>query len=83
MSKNSQQKTLSDAIEDLESLSTEGLTDQITRFKKLIEDFKPQLEKAELEAKKVIDEKPMLTLGLTALLFLIVGFFIGRSGKRS
>lgn len=83
MSKNSHQKTLSDAIEDLENLSTEGITEQITRFKKLIEDFKPQLEKAEKEAKKVIDEKPMLTLGLTALLFLIVGFFIGRSGRRS
>lgn len=62
------------------------LSDQLTHLSELIEEYKPQVEeafgKAEREVKKVIDEKPLMTLGITALIFLVIGLFLGRSGRR-
>lgn len=64
----------------------QSLTEQLDQLSDLIEECKPQLEeafhKAEKEVKKAMDEKPLMTLGITALIFLVLGFLIGKSGRR-
>lgn len=64
----------------------QSLSEQLNQLSSLIEECKPQLEeaysKAEREVKKAMDEKPFMTLGITALIFLALGFLIGKTGRR-
>lgn len=79
MPKSSEPKTLTEAIERLvEDLKPE-LEEMLGKASSQMKDSAQSLEK---KAKEQIEEKPMMTLGITALLFLVVGFLLGRGSKK-
>jgi ElaB/YqjD/DUF883 family membrane-anchored ribosome-binding protein len=79
MSKGPIPKSISEAIEQLENLSLENL-------EQIVDDLRPHVKEVEEKARKVakeaIDEKPLMTLGLTALVFFLIGLLLAQSGKR-
>ncbi len=70
-------------------MAKDSLSDHINELKALLAEYQPHVEEAlgqahetlQKEAKKALDEKPLMTLGLTAVVFLILGFVFGRCGK--
>lgn len=79
MPKSSEPKTISEAIERLvEDLKPE-LEEMLDKASSQVKDSAQTFEK---KAKEQIEEKPMMTLGITALLFLVIGFFLGRGSKK-
>ncbi|MAV91513.1 MAG: hypothetical protein CL676_08825 [Bdellovibrionaceae bacterium] len=94
--KNSEPQSLSEAIENLESKSKSTVASQLDDLQKVIQQLKPRVDEmfskasheikdkaqtAEQEARKTIQEKPFIAVGLTALLFALIGFVLGRSSK--
>lgn len=82
MSNSSKPKTLSEAIESLEKVASGSFSDQIEQLKNLYADYKPKAEEIEKKAKKAIEEKPFLSLGVAAVLFLLLGYILGKGNRR-
>jgi ElaB/YqjD/DUF883 family membrane-anchored ribosome-binding protein len=89
MSRHSHPKTLSEAIEQLEKASQSGFSSQLEELKHLLEELKPQLDEAfQSTSEKIksstqaIEEKPFAAVGIAALIGLVLGFLLGRGGRR-
>ena len=51
-------------------------------IERLVEDLEPELEEMKKKAEGQIEKKPLMAVGITALLFLVIGFFLGRGSKK-